>query len=432
LKQKREGFYKVISFYGVLLGLAVAVILIILKLSPVAALLSGAVIGSLVGGATLAYTLQHVVISGTASVMGVNARIIAAGVLAGVLIESGAAETIARAIVDKLGEKRSVLAIALAGMIITAAGIFITITVIMLSPLALSVGQKAKISKASIILALSGGAKAGNIISPNPNTVAVAETFGISLSDAMIGGFIPAVIGLAAVVLLAGRLIHKGGEVKDTDVDNAAGVAEAPSLAKAICAPLIAIALLMISPVGNIFNIDFMRGFQIDAFFILPVSAVTGAIIMGKAKKIIAYTNSGITRMMPIVLLLAGAGAIGGLITGSQVPSMLTYTMSALGIPSMLLAPLSGSVMAFAAGSAVTGTILASSAFAETILGFGVAPVAGAVMLHAGAMFIDVMPHGNIFLGSKESMKMEMGERLKIVPYEAAVGGVMVLAATVM
>jgi GntP family gluconate:H+ symporter len=136
-------------------------------------------------------------------------------------------------------------------------------------------------------------------------------------------------------------------------------------------------------------------------------------------------------RMMPIVLLLAGAGSLGGLITGSEMPQMLVDGMAAAGIPGVMLSPISGVIMASAAGSTVTGTILASQSFAETIIAYGVPALSAAVMMHAGALFIDVMPHGNIFLGSKESMKMEMGERLKVLPYEAAVGFVLVLVATV-
>jgi len=106
--------------------------------------------------------------------------------------------------------------------------------------------------------------------------------------------------------------------------------------------------------------------------------------------------------------------------------------MQNLGIPEVLLAPVSGILMASAAGSTVTGVILATSAFSETIIAFGISAISAAVMVHAGAMFIDVMPHGNIFLASKESMKVDMKERLKVVPYEAAVGGVMTLVATIM
>jgi len=42
------------------------------------------------------------------------------------------------------------------------------------------------------------------------------------------------------------------------------------------------------------------------------------------------------------------------------------------------------------------------------------------------------MPHGNIFLASKEAFKISMKERIKLMPYEIAVGAVMVVSATVL
>ena len=62
-------------------------------------------------------------------------RILAAGVLAGVLIESGAATTIAETIVKKLGETRALLALALATLILTAVGVFVDVAVITVAPL---------------------------------------------------------------------------------------------------------------------------------------------------------------------------------------------------------------------------------------------------------------------------------------------------------
>ena len=123
------------------MDLHIAIILIFKKVSPVYALFGGAIIGGLVGGASLAETTQ-IVINGTNSVMGAVVRVLAAGILAGILIESGAAEKIAETIVEKLGEKRHYLAIALATMVITAVGVFIAVSVIIVAPIALSVGRK--------------------------------------------------------------------------------------------------------------------------------------------------------------------------------------------------------------------------------------------------------------------------------------------------
>ena len=423
----------VIHFIGVLIGLTIAIMLIVKKLNPVCALLFGTVVGALIGGADLPHTLS-VLISGAESVTKVIVRIIAGGVLAGVLIESGAAESIARTIVAKFGEKYVLLAIALAGLVLTAAGIFITTAILILIPIALSVGKRANMSKTALLLALSGGSKAGNIISPNPNTVVLADAFGLSISDVMVSGAIPALFGFAAAVFLAGLVKRKGSAVTEADIegDKNAVAADLPPFSKAIAAPVLAILLLIVSPVGNLLNIEWMRSFRIDAFFILPFAAAVGAIVLGKGKNIMAYANAGVSRMTPIVLMLTGAGAIGGLITNSNLPQTIVGVINAIGVSGVFLAPISGTLMASAAGSTVTGSILATNAFAPEILRAGVAPIAAAVMIHAGALFIDVMPHGNIFLASKEAMKMEAKERLQLIPYEAAVGGAMVVVTTIL
>ncbi|WP_042882144.1 GntT/GntP/DsdX family permease, partial [Aeromonas sp. ZOR0002] len=91
------------------------------------------------------------------------------GVRAGVLIESGAATTIAETIVKKLGETRALLALALATLILTAVGVFVDVAVITVAPIALAIARRADLSKAAILLAMIGGGKAGNVMSPNPN-----------------------------------------------------------------------------------------------------------------------------------------------------------------------------------------------------------------------------------------------------------------------
>jgi H+/gluconate symporter-like permease len=53
-------------------------------------------------------------------------------------------------------------------------------------------------------------------------------------------------------------------------------------------------------------------------------------------------------------------------------------------------------------------------------------------MIQSGAAFIDVMPHGNIFLGSKESCKLTVAERLKLFPVEALIGLFLMITITVL
>ena len=146
----------IVTWWGALLGLALAIILILKKLNPVYALFIGAVVGALIGGANFVQTTS-LVITGTQSVMGTVVRVIAAGLLAGVMMESGAAETLARTVVNKLGEHLAIFAITLAVMIITAVGVFIPVAILIVAPIALEIGHRMGISKLALLVALSGG-----------------------------------------------------------------------------------------------------------------------------------------------------------------------------------------------------------------------------------------------------------------------------------
>ena len=100
-----------VSSFGALVALIVAIFLILKKVSPVYGMLTGALIGGLVGGADLSETV-NLMIGGAQGITTAIMRILAAGVLAGVLIESGAASTIAETITYKLGEAKALLALA--------------------------------------------------------------------------------------------------------------------------------------------------------------------------------------------------------------------------------------------------------------------------------------------------------------------------------
>ena len=420
-----------ISWVGALAGLAIAIILILKKLNPLYALFLGAIIGCLIGGANLEETI-NILVGGTQSVMGTVIRVLAAGVLAGVMMESGAAETIAKSIVSKLGEKKAIIALALATMMITAVGVFIPVAVLIVAPIALSIGNKMGISKIALLLALSGGGKAGNIISPNPNTIAAARGFDLELSDVMLAGFIPAVFGLIATIFIASLIKNKGEKVSNHEVvDLDHDSTQYPPLKKAIVAPLVAIVLLMINPLGSILHIDALSSFKVDAMYILPLAGIIGTIAMGKSNNMLKYTASGLDRMTVTVLILIGAGAIGGLISNSNLSAQVVSLIEVSGISGTFLAPIAGILMAAATASTSTGVIIATGSFSDAILDMGVAPLAASVMVHSGATVIDSLPHGNYFHVTAQSMNMSIKQRMSVVGYEAIVGATMTVAATV-
>lgn len=423
----------VISWWGALIGLALAIYLILKKLNPVYSLMLGAIIGALLGGASLTGTID-ILVKGEQSVMGTVLRVLAAGMLAGVMMESGAAETLARTIVDKLGDRMAILSLALATMVITAVGVFIPVAVLIVAPIALEVGRRMHISKLALLVALSGGGKAGNIISPNANTIAAAKGFGLELSQVMIADFIPAVVALIVTVIVARLLVKKGDAVMEADlgdvVDSDTG--NLPTLGQAVVTPILAIVLLLLNPIGQVAHLTLLTKVNLDATYVLPFAAIVGTLVMKKGRELRDYARVGMTRMTDVVLILIGAGAIGATITSSNLPQLLIKGVEASHMPGVLLAPISGILMAAATASTSTGVILATGSFAKAILGFGVAPLAAAAMVHTGAIVIDQLPQGNYFHVTANAMHMDLRQRSQGILYEAMVGGSAMLTATIL
>ncbi|WP_125772057.1 GntP family permease [Companilactobacillus furfuricola] len=420
-----------IAWWAALIGLALAIILILLKINPVYSLMIGAIIGCLIGGMDLVQTTD-IVIKGGSSVMGTIVRVISAGVLAGVMMESGAANVIARSIVKNFNDRLVIFALALSALVLTAVGIFIPVAVLIVAPIALEVGQKMHYSKLSLLVALSGGGKAGNIISPNPNTIAAAKGFNVDLAQVMIADFVPAVVGLIVTVILANIVKNKGTFVPEDMKFTVAESKDLPSLKSAIVTPLVAIVLLLITPVGDILGIKALAGINLDAMYILPIAGLAGALAMKRGKKFIEYMAKGLGRMTDVVMILIGAGAIAGLIGASDLPQKVVEVVKTAGVSGTFLAPIAGILMAAATASTSTGVILASNSFSKSILSFGISGTGAAAMVHTGATVIDQLPHGNYFHVTAKAVKMDFKERMSVVFWEMLVGLSMTIVATLM
>ncbi|MCD1127405.1 GntP family permease [Jinshanibacter sp. LJY008] len=410
-----------VSAIGAIAALVVAIVLILRKVSPAYGMMIGALVGGLIGGADLVQTVT-LMVTGAQGITNAVLRILAAGVLAGVLIESGAANTIAETVVRKVGETRALLALAIATMLLTAVGVFIDVAVITVAPIALSIAQRAELSKMAILLAMIGGGKAGNVMSPNPNSIAAADAFNVPLTSVMMAGIVPGIFGLIVAYFLAKRLVNKGSKVESHEVISHQPGTQ-PGFLAAISAPVVAIALLSLRPVA---------GISIDPLIALPVGGLVGALMMGRIKQSNAFMIAGLNRMAPVAIMLLGTGTLAGIIGNSGLKEVLIDGLTVSGLPPYLLAPISGAIMSMATASTTAGTAVASGVFSHTLLELGVSALAGAAMIHAGATVLDHLPHGSFFHATGGSVNMQIRERLKLLPYETAIGLVIAIVSTLM
>ncbi len=406
---------------GALIGLAISIVLIIRKIAPAYCLILGALIGGLIGGGGLVDTVNTMV-SGAGSMMSSVLRILTSGILAGALIKTGSAQKIAETIVDKLGERFAVIAIAIATMIICAVGVFIDISVITVAPIALAIGKKAGLSKSGVLLAMIGGGKAGNIVSPNPNTIAVSEAFEQPLTSVMMRNIIPALFALAVTILLASLLTRKKDDpITAKDLEGSDNQ-KLPGFFPAILGPLVVIILLALRPLFDI---------SIDPLIALPVGGIVSVLVTGHVKHLVEYTEFGLSKVIGVSILLIGTGTIAGIIKASALQTDVIKLLEAMHMPAFILAPLSGVLMAGATASTTAGATVAAQTFAEPLLTAGVPALAAAAVIHAGATVVDSLPHGSFFHATGGAVGMSISKRMKLIPYEALIGLTSTIAAVV-
>ena len=427
------------SALAAVIGLLLSIVLIIKKVSPVFSLMLGAVVGGLLAGWGLETTVAQM-IGGVKDITPAIVRILAAGVLTGMLVKTGAASTIAHSIIKALGEKYIYLALALSAMILTGMGVFIDVAVITIAPIAIIMGNKLQLSKMKLLLAMIGGGKCGNILSPNPNTIIAAENFDAPLSSVMAAGIVPALIGLAVTVFVIIPLIPKekptsleGEEARgdkaphDTsavgDPDVAKGEEKLPALWRSLLGPIVTIILLALRPIA---------GIVIDPMIALPIGGVVGIIATAKWRDTAACLTYGLEKMSGIAILLVGTGTLAGIIKASAIKDVLVGMLAGWSNGGTFMAPIAGALMSAATASTTAGATIASASFGEAILTAGVTAVWGAAMTNAGATTLDHLPHGSFFHATGGSMGFSVSERLKLIPYETLVGFILTLGSIAM
>ena len=398
------------SAIAALIGLALAIVLIVKKLSPVYSLMIGALTGGLLAGWGLEQSIT-LMLGGVKDITPAILRILAAGVLSGVLIKTGAAASISHSVVKALGRKHVYMAVAFSTMLLTGVGVFIDVAVITVAPIALMLARKLSLSRASLLLAMVGGGKCGNIMSPNPNTIIAAENYDAPLSSVMASGVIPALIGLVVTVYLIVPLMPKRNEsaefVEEVEDGNL------PPFWASILGPVVAVVLLALRP---------LFGISIDPVIALPVGGVVGLFATRSWKRSSECLSYGLEKMSTVAILLIGTGTLAGIIKASEIKDVLIAMLSGWEAGGVIMAPLSSALMSAATASTTAGATIASASFAQTVLGAGVAAVWGAAMTNAGATVLDHLPHGSFFHATGGSVGMQIKERMRLIPYETLIG----------
>ncbi|WP_280342426.1 GntP family permease [Nocardia neocaledoniensis] len=431
----------------VLCGLAIAVLLIAIikvKLEPFVALLLTGLLLALAAGLPVAQIVgtplkagESLLETGFGGILGHIAVIIGLGTVLGAILErSGGADVLTDRLLRTFGEKGAPVAMGLLGLIF-GIPVFFDIGIFVLAPL---VYVAAKRGGRSLVLyampMLAGLSMTHAFLPPHPGPVALGGLLGVSLGWLIIMGFVCGIPGFVAAGIVWGTWIGKrvqvdvpaefvplepNGTGADGDDGETAGAGGTAVLTKsppsvALIGAIIAIPLVLI--LGATFGYQLLDKdsalLQVLTFFGTPAVALLITVLVafyllgirrGSTVQELSTITAESLKPVGMVLLVVGAGAFfGKVISATGIGTALADTMSAAGLPVIVLAYLISCGLRIAQGSATvaivtTGGIVAPLVASEGYSQMSIALIAMAIA--AGSIILSHVNDGGFWIIAK-------------------------------
>ncbi|MDN7242841.1 GntP family permease [Planococcus sp. N028] len=397
----------------VIIALSVVLVVLltaVLKLHPFLSLLIGAFFMGIASGMPLADVVLSVN-EGFGGLMTNIGIVIVAGTIIGVILEkSGAAYRMAEVVLRLIGEKRPQLAMSIIGYIVSIP-VFCDSGFIILSSLKKALAKRAKVSIASMSVALATGLYATHtLVPPTPGPIAAAGNIGAEnyLGTIILIGLVvaipAAIVGYFWAVKVAAKIevpedTVKSGDLSYEEVIKSFG--EMPSTFKAflpIALPVLLIGAGSIASVlggedGLTNTVRFLGSPTVALLF--GVFAAFLLLPKWNEETLSGWIGEGLVSAAPILLITGAGGAFGRVITNSGVADLIGgMDLSALAGGSLfLLIPfVIAAALKTAQGSSTAALVITSTLVAPLLPSLGVegaVPLALVVMaIGAGAMTV--------------------------------------------
>lgn len=324
------------------LAIAIAIILgciMVLKWSPVVALVCGSIYMGLSSGVSVVDTVTNIA-SGFGNLMAAIGLPIGFGVIIGQLLyDSGGARKIALAMVRLFPGKLALYGIGITAFVFSIP-VFFDVTFVILIPLALALVKEIGKPIPYVIGALViGAAAAHTLVPPTPNPLAAAEILGFDLGIMIIAGLF---LGLIAA-LLAMRLLFffmdKGlwkvetdqtGEIEYQTIESPPG---APGPGLSVLPIIIPIVFILSGTVYRAFSETVPVFLEFISNKVIAMLAGVIAVYIIASKSLVGkQLEQSVQKAMPsagLVLLITGAGgSFGAVIESTGIGATLVSGIS--------------------------------------------------------------------------------------------------------
>ncbi|MDZ7372685.1 MAG: GntP family permease [candidate division KSB1 bacterium] len=326
--------------------------------------------------------------------------VIACGTIVGSFLEkSGGAWRIATAILRLVGERRSAMAMSLAGFVVSIP-VFCDSGFVILSPLNRALTRRTGLSRVSLAVALGTGLYATHVfVPPTPGPLAAAAALQVDVGWMILLGLAvaapAALAGYLWAVLYARRFAGTAEETGSTIAPD-----KLPSLGKALAPIAVPVLLIALRSISDLPAHPFGAGFFRSLFDFLghPVMALLTGVLLAFRLTVTEGSNSrldlvssSLRQAGSIVLITGSGGAFGEILRASGLGDWVGQTMAQWHLG--LLGPfLIAAVLKTAQGSSTVSLITTAALTSPMLAGMGYATPLGrtlvALAIGAGSMAV--------------------------------------------
>ncbi len=393
----------------VLTMVVLLVALIKFKVSPGLALFGSAILMALLGGVALPDMLTYLT-SGFGNMMtSIGLIIIFGGIFGMMLGDAGGMEELAKGLLRLVGKKNDLLAINLAGFIVSIP-VYFGSAYIMMAPLVTSLQKLTKKKTTSYVAALFTGLLLTHcIVAPTPGPTAVAGQLGANLGWFILYGI---VVALPASLLFGwqyGNFLN----LKNSKAEKAEAKKEArailddgdllkadPTRPSAMTIMLLIMFPIVLIIIGSIVNVVASPDSFIYALFTfvgnnnvaLFIAIIVTAIVLRKylvkntGVTIMQYIDKSSDKLGNILMVIGCGGCFGNVLQKCGLGDALVEFMSGWNMPILLLAFLLSMIIRAAVGSATVAMLTAVSIIGTAAVSMGYSPVVVGLAICAGTV----------------------------------------------
>jgi Gnt-I system high-affinity gluconate transporter len=367
------------------------------KVQPLLAFVAAALLAALLLGMPMA-SIPKSIDKGIGDLLGSLIVIVCLGAVFGKLIaDSGAAQRIASYLIGMFGSARMPVALTLTGFV---AGIplYYNVGFVLLVPLVFSLMyQSGRPAVAMAIPLLCGLSIAHGFLPPHPSPTALVAQFHADMGRTLFYGMIVAV----PTLIIAGPLFAM--TLKRIKAEPAplfrAGLrdeAKLPGVFNSFATALLPVWLLAAATGASMLPISdpalkslvaFLANPMIVMLLALLVAVCTLGVARGqKLAVLMGGAQDALRDIAPILLVIAGAGALKQVLVDSGVSAQLGSQLGALPVPPLVLGWLVATLIRICLGSATVAGLTAAGIVAPVVQASGIDPALMVLAIGAGSL----------------------------------------------